>query len=151
MGCFENPIVVSGYILCNVLILSSVIFSIVYWNNSLSSVDVGMVGRTTLKPRVSFVLIILSLCSLLMMIASKLPPSQQTGITTIRLPKHPVFLHSSYPYPITSPLAPPDTSHTFSHLYPPRIVFTSSFLSHNFFSSWPKIFIEIFPTTFLIL
>ncbi|RVW24460.1 Mannosyl-oligosaccharide glucosidase GCS1 [Vitis vinifera] len=44
-----------------------------------------MVGRTTLKPRVPFVLIILSLCSLLMMIASKLPPSQQTGITTIRL------------------------------------------------------------------
>ena len=29
MGCFENPIVVYGYILCNVLVLSSVIFSIV--------------------------------------------------------------------------------------------------------------------------
>ena len=45
------------------LILSFVIFFIVQCNHSLSSVDVGMVCGTTLKSRVPFVLIVLSLCS----------------------------------------------------------------------------------------
>ena len=63
MGCFGNPIIVSGYVLYKVLVLFSIMFSIVERNNSLSSVDIGMVGRTTIKSRVPFVLIILSLCS----------------------------------------------------------------------------------------
>ena len=71
--------------------------------------------------------------------------------TTIGFPKHPMFPHSLYPYLTMNPLAPLGTSHSSSHLYPPRIVSTNSSSSHNFFPSWPRIFIEIFPTTFLIL
>ena len=49
--------------------------SLFYSEIILSSVDMGMVGRTTFKPRVSFVLIILSLYSWLTMFTWKLPPS----------------------------------------------------------------------------
>ena len=47
MGCFGNPIVISGSIFCNIL------YCIV--EHSLSSVDVGMVRQTTLKPCVPYV------------------------------------------------------------------------------------------------
>ena len=55
--------------------------------------------------------------------------------TTIGFPKHPMFPHSLYPYPTTSSLAPPSTSRSSSHLYPPRIVSTSLSPSHDFFPS----------------
>ena len=41
-----------------------------------------------------------------------------------------MFLHSSYPYPIMSLLAPPSTSRSSSHLYSPHIVFTGPSSSH---------------------
>ena len=44
MGCFGNPIVCCS---------TSVIFSIVQWKDSLLSVDVDVVNRTTLKSRAS--------------------------------------------------------------------------------------------------
>ena len=71
--------------------------------------------------------------------------------TTIGFPKHPIFPHSLYLYLTTSSLTPSGTFCSSSHLYPPRIVSTNPSPSHNFFPSWPKIFIEIFSTTFFIL
>ena len=59
--------------------------------------------------------------------------------TTIGFPKYLMFPHSSYSYPTMSPLAPSSTSRSSSHLYSPRIVFTNSSSSHNFFPSWPRI------------
>ena len=57
--------------------LSSVIFSMVQWNDFLSSMDVGMVDRTMLKPRVPlyglFYLYVLEL----MLLTSTLPLAQQ--------------------------------------------------------------------------
>ena len=53
--------------------------------------------------------------------------------TTIGFPKHFIFPHSLYPYPTTSPLAPPGISRSSSHLYPPRIVSIGPFPSHDFF------------------
>ena len=55
MRCFGNPIII--------LVLSSIMFFIVYWKNYFSSVDVGMFDLITLKPYTLYV-IILSLCSL---------------------------------------------------------------------------------------
>ena len=52
--------------------------------------------------------------------------------TTIRFPKHPMFPHSLYPYLTTSPLAPPGTSRSSSHFYPPRIVSIGPSPSHDF-------------------
>ena len=44
------------------LVLSFVLFSMVQWNDSLSSMNISMVSRTTLNPHVSCV-IVSSLCS----------------------------------------------------------------------------------------
>ena len=55
--------------------------------------------------------------------------------TTIGFLKHPMFPHSLYPYPTTSPLTPMSTSRSSSHLYPPRIVSIGPFPSYNFFPS----------------
>ena len=60
--CFENPIVVFGSVHCNIL------YCIVEY--SLSSVDVGVIGQTTLKSRVTCV-IVLSLCSWINLICMK--------------------------------------------------------------------------------
>ena len=48
-------------------------------------------------------------------------------------------------------LAPSGVSHSSSHLYSPHMVFTSAASSHNFLPSLPRIFIEIFLITLLIL
>ena len=56
--------------------------------------------------------------------------------TTIRFLKHPMFPYSLYPYPTTSPFAPPGTSHSFSYLYPPRIVSTDPSPSHPWTQEW---------------
>ena len=57
----------------------------------------------------------------------------------------------SIPYYQPSRSTPQGTSRYSSHLYPHRIVSTGPSPSHNFFPLWLIIFIEIFPTTFLIL
>ena len=69
MGCFRNPIVC-----CSI----SVIFYIVWWKDSLSSVDVSMVSRTTLKPCASLCELFFYLFVLeLLLSTSKLPLAQQ--------------------------------------------------------------------------
>ena len=69
--------------------------------------------------------------------------------TTIGLSQHPIFFHSLYPYHITSLFTPSGTSYSSLYLYLPHIVFIDSSTSHDFFSSWLRIFIDIFSITFL--
>ena len=55
--------------------------------------------------------------------------------TTIGFPKHPMFPHSLYPYPTTSPFSPPGNFRSSSQIYPTCIISTGSFPSHEFFLS----------------
>ena len=50
MGYFENPIIIFGSVLCNILYCIVKLFSLIRVGR-----HVGMVGRTTLKPHVPYV------------------------------------------------------------------------------------------------
>ena len=69
MGCFRNPIVVFGYVFYNIF------YCIV--KHSFTSVDIGMVGRTTLKSRVPYVRLFYLCVIELTLLASKLSLAQQ--------------------------------------------------------------------------